>query len=91
MFVKDPDAELDYRIDWSALCGGGLSIVDSRWSVAPADTAAVVVIGHGHDARTAHVRVGGGAVGAVCRLANRVRLSDGMIDERTLVVRVEER
>jgi hypothetical protein len=39
----------------------------------------------------AAITLSGGAGGSVYRVSNRVTLSDGSSDERTLVVRVEER
>lgn len=91
MFVKDPGAELVYRIDWSDGLSGGLEISDSMWTIDPPDGRSVQVEAHGHDEQTAHVRLKGGEPGAVCRLSNRVTMSDGTIDERSMLVRVEER
>lgn len=92
IFVKDPGASVNHAVDWDAFYLAGRSIDGSVWSVLPSgDTdalqlAAPRVVG----GRTA-VTLTGGASGRIYRVTNRVTLSDGSSDERTLVVRVEER
>jgi hypothetical protein len=92
IFVKDPAASVDHAIDWDAGYLAGRSIVGSTWSVLPTGdevplqlTGARIVGG-----RTAAL-LSGGVAGRVYRITNRVTLSDGGSDERTLVLRVEER
>lgn len=94
MFLKDPGSSLDHAVDWGSLYLAGRTIVASEWRLAPDQTgraqpltltAAQLVGG-----RTS-VRIGGGAAGQVYRVVNHVSLSDGNSDERTLVVRVEDR
>ena len=41
--------------------------------------------------RRSSARLSGGIVGRVYRLTNRVTLSDGQVDERSVTMRVEER
>jgi hypothetical protein len=89
MFLKDPGATLDYRIDWSGRVGEVASIVASSWSVAPAGE--MSLSSPGIAGPVTFVWVAGGAPGAVYRLTNHVALSDGGADERTVVVRVEDR
>jgi hypothetical protein len=91
MFLKDGDARLDYRVDWHDACAGGTTIAGSEWSVQPVHAGGIDVsdtaIG---DAVTCAVLAGGRA-GCMYVIGNRVTFSDGRIDERSLVVRVEER
>jgi hypothetical protein len=49
------------------------------------------VLAEGVTGMTATVRLTGGKAGHVYRIANRVRLANGSVDERSLVLRVEER
>jgi hypothetical protein len=91
MFLKDPEAVVDYQVDWSAALAGALTIASSSWTVTPTEAGGVVVAGAGVDGRAATARLGGGIAGHVYRVGNRVTLSDGSIDERSLVIRVEDR
>ena len=45
LLLKDPDAELDYAIDWGAEYLGDDALAESEWEVAPAE-AGGVAIGH---------------------------------------------
>lgn len=91
MFLKDPDSTLDYAVDWTAAAGGAGSIVESRWAVTPSEVGGAEVLLEGVSGMTASVRLAGGRPGHVYRIANRVRLANGSADERSLVLRVEER
>ena len=44
-----------------------------------------------HDLLQATVTLAGGVAGHVYRVTNRVTMSDGQIDERSVTVRAEER
>ncbi|ESZ85960.1 MAG: hypothetical protein Q27BB25_16635 [Blastomonas sp. CACIA14H2] len=91
LFVKDPDSRIDYRVDWGAAYLGINLIVASGWSVAPDAPGGLAVITDSHDGRSATVTIAGGQVGAIYALTNRVTLSNGEIDERSVSVRVEPR
>jgi hypothetical protein len=92
IFVKDPAASIDHAIDWDAGYLAGRSIAASVWSVLPSGGESPLQLEAARIAggRTA-IRLSGGAAGRVYRITNRVTLSDGGSDERTLVMRVEER
>lgn len=88
IFVKDPAATIDYAIDWSAGYLGGETISTSVWRVMPEGLAVMAsAIAPG---RTS-VTLAGGDAGAVYRVTNSAAFSDGRSDERTIVVRVEDR
>jgi hypothetical protein len=91
MFLKDPDAELDYRVDWSEAVPAGTSIVDSSWRVEPLEVGGVEVLAGPTDGSVAVARLRGGVPGRIYAVGNLVSFSDGSRDERSLVVRVEER
>jgi hypothetical protein len=91
MFLKDADATLDYRVDWSAATVGGLTIVASSWAAGPAGAGGLVIVDSGLDGAVAWVRLGGGTPGDVCLVRNRAAFSDGSADERSLTIRVGER
>lgn len=91
MFLKDPDAVIDYRIDWSAAIGAGGTLQSSQWVVQPVEAGGVAVQSSAIAGQVATVRLGGGLPGHVYTVGNRVSLVDGSIDERSLTLRVENR
>jgi hypothetical protein len=91
MFLKDPDATIDYAVDWAAGYLAGQTIVASVWAVAPAGPTAPRVLADIVDGGRAIATIAGGVAGGVFRITNRVTFSDGRSDERTLTLRVEQR
>lgn len=91
MMVKDPDSRIDFEFDWGAAYPDGQAVLASVWAVAPDDAGAVAVVAAAHDLMQSTVTLAGGVAGRVYRVTNRVTLSDGQIDERSMTVRVEER
>jgi hypothetical protein len=88
LFLKDPGGVIDHAVDWDAGYLAGRSIAASVWQVSPAGlTLSGARISGGRTAIT----LADGLAGRIYRVSNRVTLSDGSSDERTLVVRVEER
>ena len=91
MMVKDPDTRIDFEIDWALAYPDGQAVVASLWAVAPEEVEGVSVAGSAHDLMQTTVTLAGGVAGHVYRVTNRVTLSDGQIDERSMTIRVEER
>lgn len=89
--LKDPSAILDYSVDWGAEYLGGDAIADSSWQVAPVEAGGATVVGSEFDFTTATVKAGGGVPGHQYRLTNHVVTVSGREDERTIVLRVEQR
>lgn len=84
---KDPDASLDYTLDWSAWLGEGDSLATSTFDVEDGLTM-------GETNRLgplATVWLSGGALGATYRVTNRVTSNVGRADERTFRVRIRAR
>ena len=92
LLLKDPDAVLDYAIDWGAqyLAAGEL-LASSEWSIVPDEPGGVIVAGSDFDASTATVKAAGGIAGRLYRLVNRVTTAAGRTDDRSIVIRVEYR
>jgi hypothetical protein len=88
--VKDPQARVDHAIDWSAYLAGQ-SLVASLWTVAPQEEGGLAIEASAFETQRTSARLNGGRVGHVYRLTNRVTLSDGQVDERSVTMRVEER
>ena len=91
IFVKDPGAVVDYAVAWNAGYLAGEDIAQSDWSVAPAEPGGITVPVSRIEPGQTVATLQGGQTGRLYRVSNHVRLSDGRCDERTLVVRVEER
>lgn len=91
LLLKDPDAVLDYSVDWGAEYLGGDLLAASDWSVLPDEPGGVTIAGSDFDATTTTVKAGGGVVGKLYRLVNHVTLESGRIDDRSIVLRVEKR
>lgn len=89
--VKDPGARIDFEFDWGADYAEGRVIAQSGWSVDPDEAGGVAVAGASNDLGVAVATLAGGIAGHVYRVTNRVTMSDGQIDERSLALRVEER
>ena len=91
LLLKDPDAVLDYSIDWGAeyLCGDLLA--ESAWSVTPDEPCGVLVVGSQFDATTGTVKAAGGVPGRIYRLVNEVITASGRTDSRSIMLRVEKR
>ena len=90
--LKDPDAVLDYMVDWGAEYLGGTDVLtNSEWFVIPDEPGGVTVVPGAFDGRTAIVKASGGVPGHIYRLVNRVELISGRVDSRSITLRVEKR
>ena len=91
IFLKDPSASIDYAVDWGAGYLAGQTVAASAWAVQPDEPGGVRVVATlGSDTRTG-ATFAGGLPGNIYRVANRVTLSDGRTDERSVVLRIEQR
>lgn len=91
LLLKDPDAVLDYSVDWGAEYLGSDQLATSEWSIEPAEAGGVTVEASEFDATTSTVKARGGVPGRIYRLVNHVVLGSGRIDTRSIVLRVEKR
>lgn len=90
-YLKDPQSRVDYAIDWSAHYVDGQTIAASSWTVSPAEPGGIAVDGSSFDLLRTAATLTGGVAGHVYSVGNRATLSDGRVDERSLIIRVEER
>lgn len=91
MMVKDPDARIDFEFDWRTAYPDGQAVTASIWTVVPDEAGGIVVPAAAHDLMQSTATLAGGIAGHVYRITNRVTMSDGQIDERSVTMRVEER
>lgn len=89
--LKDPDAVLDYVVDWGAEYLAGDLLAESTWSVVPTEPGGMTVEASAFDTTTTNVKAAGGIAGRLYRLVNSVALQSGRIDSRSVVLRVEDR
>ena len=90
-YLKDPQSRIDYELDWGAGYLDGQTIVASAWAVTPVEEDGLTVESDSFGLMRSAVRIAGGVAGHVYSLTNRVTLSDGSIDERSISLRVEQR
>lgn len=91
IFVKDPAALVDYAVDWTAGYLNNQTIASSEWRVIPDGAGTIIVEAQSIDAGRTVATLSGGRNGGLYHITNKIGTSDGRIDERTLVVRVEDR
>ena len=85
-FTKDPDAILDYSVDWAKWLAGD-QINTSDWTV-PVGLAKTL------DAATATkatVWLSGGDAGQSYTVTNRITTAGGRTEDRSFIVKVENR
>ena len=86
-FVKDPDATLDYSIDWTNWLEGD-TISTSTWTVPVGLTEPRPDV---NDGSVTTVWLAGGTVGEVYSVLNRISTVAGRTDDRTLTFTIEEK
>ena len=91
LLLKDPEATLDYSVDWGSEYLSGDALVDSSWTVSPADPDGVELLSDRFDLLVATARMGGGIAGRLYRLTNHVVTAEGREDSRSIMIRVEKR
>jgi hypothetical protein len=84
-FMKDPDAKLDYKIDWSDWLDGD-TISASTWTV----PAGLTKVSDTFSNTTATIWLSGGTAGLHYEVTNRITTGAGRIDDRTLSFRIRE-
>ena len=85
-FVKDPDAKLDYYINWTAWLAGD-TISGSTW----VSTDGVVLSADAILGGVTRVWVDGGTQGTVAALTNHITTVAGREEDRTLLLVIREK
>ena len=89
--LKDPDATLDYAVDWGTDYLVGDVLQSSAWSVTPVEPGGAAIVSSISDELIATVTVSGGLAGRIYRLINQIVTASGRVDSRSIVLRVEKR
>lgn len=85
-FIKDPQEELDYTVDWSDWLDAD-TISTSSWDAADG----IDIENESDTATTATVWLSGGTVGTSYRVTNTIVTAAGRTGERTITVKVTTR
>lgn len=87
-FKKDPDATLDYTVDWTAyLAAIADTITSVTWVLSPGITKA----SQSNTLTTATAFVSGGVEGETETLTCRITTAGGRIDDRTITLKIVSR
>jgi hypothetical protein len=85
-FTKDPNAVLDYTIDWTRWLAGD-QIATSEWLV----PTGLTKVADTKTASSATVWLSGGTAGQSYTVTNRITTTGGRTEDRSFTIRVEER
>lgn len=84
---KDPNATLDYQVDWSSWMASGDTISASVWIV----DSGISQVTTTYTDMTTTIWLSGGTAGSSYNITNRITTSDGRIDDATFTIDVEQR
>lgn len=84
--VKDPDAVLDYQIDWSSWLATGETISSSDWVV----QTGITENSASNTTTTATIWLSGGAAGVTYTVTNRIVTTASRTNDRSLYITVRE-
>jgi hypothetical protein len=87
IFIKDPDAVLDYSFDWSAW----LDVAETISSYTIDEDTGITVDSDSEAAGVVTVWLSGGTAGTTYAVRCEVVTDAGRTDERTMVIKVQER
>lgn len=87
-FSKDPDAVLDYKVDWSAWLPEGDTIAATEWT---ADDGIVIDSNTFTDTSATVWLSGGGAEGEVYNVVNHIITAFGREEDQTIMIQIRSR
>ena len=85
-YIKDPQAVLDYEIDWSEWLGSD-TITFSSWT----QPEGITRVTHSYDTTSTKVWLSGGTVGDRYNVTNEIVTTQGRTDDRTITIIVEQK
>ena len=89
--LKDPDARVDFSIDWSDWLGSD-TISASSWTYSgPSSPSGMVEESESNSTTATTVEVSGGTANRDYYATNRITTAAGLTDERTILIRVRNR
>ena len=91
LLLKDPEAVLDYAVDWGAEYLSDDTLTESSWTISPSEPGGLSLAASRFDLLISTAQVGGGLPGRIYRLTNHVVTAHGREDSRSIMLRVEKR
>jgi hypothetical protein len=91
---KDPDAKLDWTIDWSDYLEAGETIASSSWAIDNPPDASLTIAGSpapSNTTTTAKAWLTGGTLQKRYYVRNRITTSAGRIDDQSINLGIERR
>ncbi len=85
-FTKDPNAVLDYSVDWSRWLDGD-TIATSAWTV----PAGLTKVSDANTTTKTTAWLSGGTADQSYTVTNRITTTGGRTEDRSFIVKVEER
>jgi hypothetical protein len=86
-YLKDPQAVLDYTVDWSSWLPSGDTIVTSTWTA----QTGITIDSNSFTTTAATVWLSGGTLDASYNVVNHIVTDDGRAEDQTLVIKIESR
>ena len=88
-YDHDPNAVLDYAIDWSAWLDTGETLTASTWAIAPSGgiTQTGAPAASFTAAGVATIWLTGGTAGTLYKVTNHITTSAGRQDDRSITIR----
>lgn len=88
-FAKDPDAILDYTLDWSAWldAAGGDTILTSAWTL----PVGIASVGDTKSLTQTTIWLSGGTAGTGYAILNRITTVGGRTEDRTMQINALDR
>lgn len=85
-YIKDPDARLDFNMDWEPWIADGDSITGSTWACSDP---ALVLEDSENDALTTTIWISGGVLGKTYIVTNHITTNIGpRIDDRSIKIKI---
>lgn len=90
---KDPEAVLDYLLNWSEWLSSGDSVDTSTWSIEAisGDTDPLTTTSSASSATTTTVKLSGGTIGNLYKVYNTITTAGGLTDRRYFRVKIVAR
>lgn len=98
VFTKDPNAVLDYKIDWASGGANDGSSTDRGWLQSDTISTSTWIVPTGiakttdtKTTTTTTIWLSGGTAGTAYEVTNRIVTAGGRTDDRTIRIEVQER
>jgi hypothetical protein len=88
LFYKDPDAELDYSVDWSTWLASGESV--STYAVA-VNSSLITISTYSITSAVVTAWLTGGNVGQTYTVSVKITTSLSRVDERSFKIKIKQR